>query len=617
MVHPEIKNGGPPMVDFGPAQPIMMSEYLDKRYKDQLKRGTRSFVELMDAQKQFSILAKSIDNSFSPFITDFDREFVLDSTCAIGIWKPTHFSIEEIGFMGRNNEFTYPESLMSLVRDVYAGYLGPEPDSYTLPLGRNVGYPYPVGGLNRSASNALLATAAMLTSEFQDKGRSIQELMDFLTMYHGKPHTIYAERFQHHAKAKPVKLMDRWLETLNLECRTRAIYMDPKVMVMWMKKRVNRLLRAVLSVPFHDPNKPTIKKAIDKYLAGGFHVFSQDFSKFDQRHGGKRGRQLVQLAGDVLRDPTYVSDMAYNMSLPLPIPTHMLYMQRVDGPILTSGSADTTVRNCMGNLTGCSFAISRAFDIEESTVVKALSNSVSSELIGGLGYGDDGVLAISKKFGSRDAVMKQLQKGFAAADLEIDYEPSLKFLGFQYSKGEYGGSFDTGYPVGRFIQQQFFPERQKVFPFATIGFIARLALVTESKQREIFEVMKKNFWDETILGPKFDFNDRLNVLESLEPEIAKAGSKISQVDDILQIFLHGLDDTYDIEIPEEFRKFIGLTSIDFDGDTGALIESLDLEGNLNSIVKRFRTKGSAGYYPYASELASTLKLQWRIGQCLY
>lgn len=617
-ISPKLEYGAYPDLDLGGASRMLTHGYMDKRFKDLMRRRDRTYAEARDAMAVFANQFGSILRDFDPLLTDFDKEVMLPSTTALGIWKPTHYAIEEIGYMGKFNSFVYPQELFAVAVREYTKYYKAynEEVSVSLPRGRNVGWPFPVGGLNRQASDFLLAMSAILTESFKEQGSSVEDMFTWLSAYHGTPFTIYAERMQHTPKVLPVRLRDGWFNSTNFEPRTRAIYMDPKIMVMWMKRRVNKLLRAILTTDFHNPDKNGIKAFIKRAHDSGYHVLCEDFSKFDQRHGGKRGEQLVACAAAVLNDPTYASDVKFNSTLALPIPTETGLFVRNDGPILTSGSADTTLRGCMGNTFGSTYAISRGFGLSYEEIIGGFFRSFSSPLVTGRGYGDDGVLCISKKFGTRDQVKRKLQQGFADAELEIDFEPTTRFLGYHYDKGDFAGTMDVGYPVSRFIQQHFFPERMKLFPFSTIGLIARLELVSQDKSREIHRILTDKYWDVEKLGPKFAYDDRLAYFESLGPEVEKLASKISQVDDILQVFLHGMDESFDIEIPSEFKALLGLTNYKY-SSVEELLSQVEVGKDLLPILTRFSKEKLPSYGTIMMQSASILGLQYKPGDVIY
>jgi len=607
----------PPVIQgaFIPAYP---TNYIRKRTKDIFVRNVRSFLEVEPEIKNFEKVCNDLLGIMNPFFSDYDIKEILPTTTALGMHKPGHTALDEIGYMGKDNDYTYSPDVVEAAFSYYAPFFAKSKNdqvSVSIPRGRNIGYFAPVGGLNREATDGLLVLCATVVEHFRSQGSSAKDMMEFLTRYHGPFYTIYGERYQHTGKKMPMKYREGWYSSTNFEPRVRAIYMDPKVLVMWLKPQVNFALHSILQTSYHTQTRPKIQTTVDKYIKAGWSSICPDFSKFDQRHGGKRGVQIINLIDRLLTHcgrnskSGFAADCTFNLRIPLLVPSRGQMLMRTDGPILTSGMAATTVIGCIGNLLGLLQAVKEGFGISPASLISDLS-SPNPSLITGHGYGDDGLLFFHSSLGNLKEVEEKLNRGYASAKLEVENEVTVKFLGYQYNKGQFEGSFDVGYPVGRFFQQQFFPERKKEYPFSLIGLVARLNLVHESKREGIFNMLKEKFWNLELLGPKFEFSERYAKVEALIPEVEKYSKKISQIDDIINIFAHGLSDASMIDFGEEdyLAKLLGLNSFDLTQPIDALTKDYVKNSRLIQGLTRLRDGDLFAYPAIISDFSYAFKL---------
>lgn len=503
-------------------------------------------------------------SQFGSLLTDYDRDVILPSTCGLGIIKPAHFDIDEKGEFGVERSFLFPKDCIDAVRrSIVKSCPGDkEKIKLTLKRGTNLGWPTPKGGRSRDEGDILLALHAAIAIAFKSQGSKLRQVTEYLERIHGPCFAVAGERYQHTERVTPLFTSGDTLETSNVQPRVRGIYFSPKYMVAYNRTYVKQILKCLLNSPLHDQSRPGIQSKITSFLGSDSYIFSVDVSRFDQSFGGINGDQILHLMSDITQDlgagdSSFIYDnLAAEFYTPCLVPTsRSLYLSK-GGEILSSGLSSTSV---IGTLTSHALAY---------FIISSLTGLPYTELDGANGrdwmaltWGDDIVLGVKKKFVPgltdkeqvRDAVIKIGDK----VQLKFDFEPTIKFLGQNYDM--LGFKAPTGYPVGRFIQQQIFPERLKDFPFNVIGYIARLELLDNSISSEVHSSVLK-FWPETF-GERFKYQDRLTTLASLLPEIEKYSAKISQLDDVLGVFTHGLDSD-DIALPEEFSSLIGMSSVD-------------------------------------------------------
>lgn len=622
-IKPEIIPGSHNVPDLGPAKLAPSTPFLDKKVTDLFKRQDVTLYEMEQAKTLFQNRLYGALKLFNPFFSDFDKSEQLPSTCALGLWKPTHFGIDEVGFMGQHNAYQYEPDVVDAVIWYYKQHLAKVDRSdvkISIPRGKNVGWPYPIGGKNRRVSDFLLGLSATLVTLFKDVRKTrLSDLFTFLESHHGWYYTLYGERYQHKGGDIPVVLRDGNFVSRNVESRVRAIYMDPKIAVMWLKFHINYLMKAILATRYHAQDREYISKFFKNCLSTGRVPLCPDFSKFDQRHGGLRGRQITWVISAILGHPEgLLDDMYFNQSLPLLIPFQGEFYYRSDGPILTSGRVDTTVTGNIGNLLALVQGMKIAFNQSPMTTVRDIMNPEANPnaLVVGTGYGDDGALFFHPSLGSQEQIQEVFSNAYEQMDLSIEFEPTVKFLGTHYDKGTFSGSMDDGYPVGRWFQQQFFPERRKERPFSVIGLVGRLDLVDPSKAKEVFNTLKRSvFWDIYDLGPKFDFGDRHSVVRSLLPEVEKYANKISQVDDILQLYTHGLGEDGTDFIPDYLEGLIGQPTIDI-SDLDRMYRELDLDPALLRYLQQIKAGDLSSYQTMVAVISRQFNLQFNPGDVL-
>lgn len=593
----------------GGATPFQPQGYLDKKNKDVAKRLKYPTFELMEKLRQYQNYATGIHNDFKHMYDQYDREIILPTTTALGIVPPSHTDVDELGTLGRNNDFEYSQDTVAAVKKYYSKYMQEYDGSYSLPRGKNTAYPIIIPGLHREVNDIALAAQVALASAAKSRKWSLPDLFRFLQQYHGQNFTIYGERRQHVGKTMPMSLSQGIHFGKMVEARVRGIYMSPKVAVAYNRRTVKKALATILATPVHVQDRPTIQNIMNKGKAAGKEFIAVDFSKFDQQFGNKRGRQVLRIISDLFGVDAFYDDLDAEFSSPLITFRQGQAYRYSNAPILMSGASFTSVVGCIGNVLSTVEMLSHYFGTTPADVV----GMIESGRVLYIAWGDDTVLALDK--GDHD--FEKLQWAYDKVKMKVDKEPVIKYLGNVYFPDAIK-DVRTGYSLGRAIQQQFFPERKKTFPFSTIGYVARLTLMEKSMSKEFHSIMLKR-WVEEDLGPRFKYEDKEGVVRNLMPEAQKKAARIAELDDILMSLTHGVDDIA-FELDPElagFKDLLGLTSADFSDP----LKFWDEEVKASSTLKGLFTsllKGELNDYPrFLTQLVVERKLTWKPGEPVY
>lgn len=592
-------------------QPLSSSGgYFGKKVLDINRRYNRSLHETLEVAEGFTDAFNLRINQFDSLLTDYDKEVVLPTTCGLGYQKPAHTDFDALGYLGLDTDFEYPIQLEDAVVEYYKKYLIPETDDLqkiSLPRGKNIGYPYPIGGRKRELSDALLAISVALVQGAEAGGiGTLDGLYDFLRKYHGPAFTQQGERYQHTGKEMPIVVQDGVFSSTNFEPRVRVICMSPKVSIVKMRTPVKRFLYTLMAAPEHTQDRDAIQTRIDTMLRDYKTVIAVDASKFDFRHGGKRGKQMLRIISRVLDDDRFLEDAYTDFDTELVVYGHKRAYKAPGDVLLKSGMGTTTLIGCVGNKMATSFALQKVLGGDYRKIVGSVGEDYDL-----LAWGDDGVLALKS-----DIPISDLQAAYKECKMEVEPEPTLKFLGYNYDKGDFAGSMDIGYSVGRAIQQQFFPERPKLYPFSTVGYIARLELMT-TRGKDFHNMMLKH-WDDN-LGEKFSFDEKGQVLRDLIPEIQKQAEKLQQMDDILNIFTHGIQeiDPDLISISDDMAELLGTVGTVDVTDPIEFMREYDVAPTLIPLIAKF-LKGDLNIYPQiVYDIQRIFNLNWKAGGVIY
>jgi hypothetical protein len=390
--------------------------------------------------------------------------------------------------------------------------------------------------------------------------------------------------------------------------------MAPKYKIAWNRRATKRLLAGVLKSDIHNPQRPFIQNWYDKYSKSRYLIMSLDGSKAERHLGGRRGEGIYAVIAG-LTSASELEGLQNEFMTPLLTFGKRGAFTLDGGRILGSGLGTTTLHNCIGS------------DINFFSAMHLLTGDSYSKLFSDykkgvdfsfLSFGDDVIAAFSPRlidqYGGAEGFKKQLLAKYTSLKLSMDVEPVNKYLGHVYGPGTFKGSVTIGYPLSRAVQQHFFPEREKHFPFALIGYIARLYLL--DKKGEFFhDVISRKFWNEERLGPKFAFRDRQKVLLATVPLIEKYADKIGELDDMMQGLYHGTAD-FDMPMGWEFDEFLGLSQVDV-SDPNDNLEEQGLPKYILDMVRHMFAGDYSLYPDVLRQLSHHYKLQWKTGSMLY
>lgn len=622
-VFPTISPSG---VNEGMEIPILPSEYelnrrggfVENRIRTMASRYNQSLYEKKEELEKYVGFCNKINKNFHHLFLDYDTEVVLSNTCALSFTKPSHSDLEYLGKLDPDNrsDFEYDQSLFDCILRHYKRYLTkPATPNLSFPRGKNLGYPHPISGRRRGLTDILLALHVSLTLAGWKQGMRLSDLTSFLESLHGPDFLLYSERYQMSKKSQPMRLLEGDFYSENFEPRVRGIYMSSKYKVAWNRPFVKDALGTILNSPNHVQDRATISKNISIYMdQKHFDVFPLDVSAFDQAHGGSRGRQLLKFGCEL--HPTYSNydDLNHELSSPLMTFTRDGAYDISTVPILPSGASFTTVVGCYGS-TFISYHIA-------SSVMNIPYDKIDQEFgkrFFFMNWGDDMLIFFSKDLKVKE---QDILDSLSNIKIKADFEPVIKYLGSVYARGQFSGSLISGYATGRAIQTSFFPERKKEYPFTTIGYLARLELMSDGVSRQFHEAMM-NMWDDEKLGNPFPYTKRNDVLLSLLPEMQKYSDKISQIDDVLNLFTHGVSDfvegnsAFD-ESMGIFHEFLGLSNVDV-SDPSRFLKDLDEKINpaIIEMIKEVQDGNFDAYVPTMNLLVEDFKLTWHRGDVLY
>lgn len=541
---------------------------------------------------------KYISQNYEGLITDYDREVVLPSTVPMGFMKPHHYDLDEKCQVGVPRKFLFPDDVVQRTIKHLRALIPSEPDrSLTMKRGTNLGYPTPKSGRTRDESDFLLALHCALAVGGRVRGLSLREISQFLQPHYGPAFCKAGERFQVTEKVMPIYVNGTWYESTNLEMRARMILPSPKYCVAYNRPQIKRGLSAIMKSPHHPQDRGVLSSFFsarpgDCYLA-------LDVSRFDQSHGLAAGGQLLKIWGDILGlSPQDLDSWVYEFTIPLLIPSFNRLNLVPGGRILSSGVSMTTIIGCLASHMLCLYLIQAAgMSVDEG-------NANGGGKVGFVSWGDDIVLRFpsaerKKQFKS------DLERLSSLVELKFDEEPTVKFLGQNYHMN--GFSAPTAYPFGRFIQQNFFPERIKEYPFSDIGFCARVQLLHPDIRKT---VISKQCVNPQIYRCREAYPDPASAILRLSEVAAKSGEKITQLDEIFGTLIHGLqlDDAVglDLGVDDSLLELLGSTTADVSDPAQFLSDNPDVNKSLLSCVQRLQN-GDLAYFVEALRLYTRIK----------
>jgi hypothetical protein len=613
--------GAPPMMSTQARVIRDHSGYVSFKKKSGSRRYDRSLLDAQAAAQEFSSKVIRYGGAVKHLFTDYDLEHVIPSTCALGIWASASTDFENQGQMGLDSDVEYPPEIESAVIEWYKKYMPKEDKtSFSFQRGKGLGFPFNgVSGMNRSLNDTFLSIqAAMVIGNrtVDNSNDQLAGLYDKIRSFHGDGFVSEGFRFQHKQGELLMNLTEGYMSSEQLNPRPRTIIPSSKLDVMQTREPVKKLLGSILKSPNHTQDRAEIAQRISAAQKKGWFVVGTDYGKFDFRHGQKRGAQQIRIHGKVLNDERYINDSMISFDMRAFINGYNQVWELPGSDWLKSGMGNTTLIGCTGNWAGVLASLSYGLRRSARSLLSSYGSNWDC-----LMWGDDCVFMCSDP-----AWYDALKKGYKRYKLEVTEEPTIKYLGTNYSKGEFTGTMDNGYAIGRAFQQSFFPERRKEWPFSTIGYIARLDLM--GPKGEDWHTAMKPYFEELDYGEWFSFSERHNVLLAMIPEIQKKAEKIGSLDEVLQIFTHGLqgDDFPDDIIPPIYYELLGMeTQVDL-SDPAKFISDLvqdqpEIYQRLTpDILKSISELMGGNFNSYSrtlSSLTTAFSLQYQAGSVIY
>lgn len=536
--------------------------FFEKKARDIRKRYQSSLSDLLPAFNSYIGQVEKLIPRFDQFMKDYDRE-VLKSTCALSFWKGAHTDLDMTGGPGAFNDFEIPKEVKEVVVSYYNRTPTP-PDSelsMTMVKGKTPGYPYAVPGSDRILSTLGYAASAAVVHWAHANNMKLEELRIEFEKYHGPAFSMYAERTQSTGKPQLLILREGYYQSQNFEPRKRGILMVPKFMVMYNRRSVQQIKAKILASGVHGQDRNKIKN--DLLERKGYTTKAKDWPKFDYTFGGKAGLSVLSMFP--LLSEGRLEDFVEEFKLPLIYFGARGIYKDPSMPQLPSGASFTSLMGCIANFSVSLWAITLCTGRTAAAVLKDMDAGYWKLNA----WGDDTVLSFRDGYTTHEKFDAAIQ---SIIKKEMDIEPVLRYLGDVYPS-TWGLSAHQGYQPSRFIQQQFFPERSKIYPFNMIGYIARLDKVSPGLSQSIHDEMQ-SVWPEEF-GPKFKFSDRLSVAESLLPELEKQAYKIAQLDDVIMAMTHGSDEFDDTPMGSYFERLMGYVQVDITKPVDILNQEAD------------------------------------------
>lgn len=412
------------------------AKYINKRTSDYNRMYDNDLLTLRMQADQFGDKFTYYYKSTHHLMTDYDKEHVLPSTCALGIIKNMSTDFENLGSLGTNTSVTVSKEVFDSIVKYYQKY-DTNDKSFTLSAtrGKNMGYPWPIGGTNRALNDFLLGTsAALVVGNWKEKDSSLEGLYAKIRKYHGEPFSLEGSRTQHTKNERAAVIREGIHSTLNLQGRYRQIAQDPKLAVMDTRPEIKHMLGILLNTPVHNQDRKFISDFVTRYHKLGWFIVAKDYSKFDHHFGGLRGEQIVDLIGTIIKSEKFKKNTFTAFRTRSLIYGYRKVWEYPGNAVLKSGMGSTSLIGCVGAFTYSIAALSWALRMSPDRILSLMGTQWDL-----LDWGDDSVFAFKDPKWS-DA----LTKGLAHFKLKVEDEPTIKYLGSNYAKGSFKGTMDLG-----------------------------------------------------------------------------------------------------------------------------------------------------------------------------
>lgn len=413
---------------------------------------------------------------------------------------------------------------------------------FTIPNGTSLGWPFLFKDSVDNVRTFTLGILALAIDSDKQRGASLADVYGILQASYGTRLIVPGWRLQHTARPIPAYAENSFRWTQNVSSRRRLIAQLDKPGIIFNRKPSKVMIATALRLPQHDQSRPYIQSVFDRWKkTSGTKVVAVDVSGFDNGLGGSN---LVHLLGLMHRITGIgkVEDLITEVSAPMLVPFGKEVFQTTSTvtPQLPSGASFTT---SVGLLAGDYIALKLA-------KILGLQIGPASNQLEYLNWGDDFAIRVPAQLDLSQA----FEKLSVHTGLTFDFEPTLKYLGFNYGSGVVEAH--VGYSMGRLILKTIYPERPTVAPFSRIGYVARLQFVHGDPEL-YHQLFTQNFW-EPRLGAPFSYRDKDDVLKQA---LLQSATESEYDRDTLNFLLHGLQPT---EAETTSGHLLDSLGVDFD-----------------------------------------------------
>jgi len=596
-----------PDFGFGPAPFPTLLRPTQFRYaavikQKQVKGYTRPLSYFSDGQQLVSKFFEIIPK-FEGLLSEADV-INLTTTCAMGMRQRAHAQPDEGRAVGRTFAIQYRSELLAEVKDDWMKHVDAlrkkgelNKLDLVLPTGTSLGWPFLFPDDANGVRTLVLAALVAAIDTSKKQGMSLRDVLSFLESKYGPRFIAPGWRYQHSAKVMPI-LYDRGLMySTNVEFRTRLIAMVDKTSIVYNREVAKIAIKAALTMSQHNQDRVYIKNTFDQWRrVRGRKQIAVDVSGFDNAFGGSNLTTLLKVLSEITGRPEAYNDLVSEVTAPMLVPygRDVYQTNTLLTPQLPSGASFTTAIGLLAS----------------DYIVRLLGYHMRLKRGDGprdfryLSWGDDIVIDVPGDV-DVEAAFKSVGKEL---EIAFDFEPTLKYLGFDYGSG----SVQTfgGYSVGRLLQKSVFPESVTMYPYSVIGYVARLSFV-EKDPRRFHELYLTHLWDEKRLGRRFTFDQRH---EALQTALKKAAAEPRENRDVLNFLLHGLNPIEGQDLLDSldfnFQEWVGGTYIDF-SDPERVIASLqsDLAKMAVPWLSAITKQGMGPFLSFVDQLS--LSQKWR------
>lgn len=519
----------------------------------------------IDAQARH-VISKHLDDNDTMFkdpinneITPFDRD-TITATRPLSYLEPAYNAVD----FDKLNEGlkSKPVSKRTVDRliDFYMSTKrsknlnSPKEKGISISRGKNIGWPIPVSGMNRIENDVMLSILGHFYDQEGDKGREILANERFWGQK--QPFFMYSERFQHTGKEVPYftnQFATRPAGMETISPRVRWVNMSGKFDLIAYRPYVKWFMSIIRESEMSQPDPALVDVKINKWAKQKWKVFAADYSRFDKVMSGEFLLDVAKVIGKVLNNNGVEQHILKQWSEPMFVPSRRTsYSMDIQGRYpqsIPSGSEWTSVGGNVANALTLFEAfgrngVKRGYELEYGKDWDCMI------------WGDDTLIALPPD--SRLTV-EDFTRFFANQRVSVEQETAFRYLGRNIDERDYV-QMDDGffhfttnsprwyYPVSRFEQNTFFPERPRILAsVSSVGLLARLHLRAHRMTDSEVNFCKKTVPPELSAGLKFDGSqeDIVEMSRFVAEDMMKHSAALANFDDIIGLLGNYSDDTID------------------------------------------------------------------------